>query len=591
MVQHALDVSPSPVALLGASDAMFLVSFWKPVIPLVIFGCWAWVVSTVYDKHAGRFFLPREKWNLFHMIMGMIAIAAAFLMPIPGIAGFLAGVGAMVAILFIDLVVYAVSVNKDERVPEQFRIGFNVLANMAEKREAKKVAKTQGQAKLAIKGPNEKGQPTVVVPVPEAESAEFAVRTAAEDVYLKAMVNRASQVDIVPSGKDQTYAVSYLVDGLRVAGDTLAAPNAVRIMDFWKGAGKLDVADRRRKLTADVVVEQGTMKKKVRVTSAGVSGGMRLTMLFDPESSVLRKPADLGLLEAQAAEMRELVNQTVAKNADDKPIRGLVLLGGQPDGGRTTTMLSILQMHDAYTQSIQTLELELQGQLEGVRHTAFDAQADGADFATTVRSMLRRDPDVLGVAEMPDGETAQVCAKNDHDRTRIYLCLRADAPMEAVERYVQAVGDPVLASKGLRGVVVGKLVRKLCSNCKVGYPPAPDMLKKMGLGDAKVGQLFKKGGQVLIKNKPEVCPTCGGVGYLGQEGVFEVVMLDDEARDAVAQNNMPAVKAAIKKRGLPTLQQAAVRKAVAGVTSVEEMQRVFAAAKPAGAGTAPAGKA
>ncbi len=577
----ASDASPSPIALLGASDPMFLVSFWKPVVPLVIFGAWAWVISVVYDKHAGRFFLPREKWNLFHMIMGLVAIAAAYLMPIAGFAGFLAGLGAMIVILVIDLVVYAVQANKDERVPEQFRIGFNVLSNMAEKREAKKVAKTQGQAKLAIKGPNEKGQPTVLVPVPEAESPEFAVRTAAEDVYLKAMVNRAAQVDVVPSGKDQTYSVSYLVDGLRVAGETLPAQNAMRIMDFWKAAGKLDVNDRRRKLTSDIVIEQGTMKRKVRVSSIGVSGGMRLTMLFDPEASVLRKPGELGLLEAQSVEMRELVNQTVAKNADDKPIRGLVLLGGQPDSGRTTTLLSVLQMHDAYTQSVQTLEMELQGTIEGVRHTAFDAQADGPDFATTVRSMLRRDPDVLGVAEMPDAETAQVCAKNDHDRTRIYLGVRADAAMEAVEKYVQAVGDPVLASKGLRGVLVGKLVRKLCTNCKVGYPPAPDMLKKMGLGDVKVQQLFKKGGQVLIKNKPEVCPTCGGVGYLGQEGVFEVFMLDDEARDAIAQNNMPAVKAALKKRGLPTLQQAAVRKAVAGITSVEEMQRVFAAAKPA----------
>lgn len=570
----------SSLSIVLASEPMVLVSYWKPIIPLLIFGVWAWIISTVYDKHAARFFLPRERWNAIHLTCGVAALAAAYLMPMTGIVSFFAGIGAMILILFGDLVAYAMSANKDERVPEQFRIGVNVFRNMAEKREEKKKAKAQGTVKLTIKGPNEKGQPTVLVAAPEGETPEYALRVAAEDLYLKAMVMRASQIDIAPTGKDQAYAVSMLVDGVRVPGETMPAQNALRLIDFWKSCARLDVNDRRRKLTADIVVEQAAGKKKVRVSSVGVTGGMRLTMLFDPDTSVVRKPDTLGFLESQAAEIKELINQTVPKGPDDKPTRGVVVLGGQPDGGRTTTLIGILQMHDAYTQSVQTVEMEIQGQIEGVRHTAFDAQQEGADFSTTVRSMLRRDPDVLGVAEMPDAATAQVIAKGDHDRTRVYIGLRADTAMEAIEKFAAAVGEPALAAKALRGVVVGKLVRKLCTNCKVGYPPSPDMLKKMGVTE-RVAQLFKKGGQVLIKNKPDTCPVCGGVGYVGQEGVFEVFMLDDEAREAVAQNNMPAVKAALKKRGLPTLQQAAVQKAVKGITSVEEMQRVFAA-RPSG---------
>lgn len=585
MTQMAHDGSP---LMLLASEPMVLVSFWKPLIPLVILGVWGWIVSTVLDKHAARFFLNRERWGAFHLTMGFVAIAGAFLMPMAGLVSFIVGVGFMVTVLVTDIVFYVTVTGKDERVPAQHRLGWNLFKSMQEKKAAKAEAKKQGTVKLTIKGPNEKGQPTVLVPAPLADSPEFAVRTASEDLYLKAMVSRASQVDVLPSGKDQSYQASMLVDGVRVAGDTMPAQNAFKIIDFWKACAKLDVADRRKRLVGDIVIEQSGNKKKVRVTSVGVPGGMRLTMLFDPDTSVLRKPTELGFLEPQMAEMQELVNQTVAKNDDDKPIRGVVLLAGQPDGGRTTLMLSVLQMHDAYTQGVQSLEMEIQGTLEGVRHQAFDATAEGADFGTTVRSILRRDPDVLGVAEMPDATTAQMVAKNDHDRTRVYLCLKADSAMEAIEKYVQAVGDPALASKGLRGVVVGKLVRKLCTNCRVGYPPSPDMLKKMGVGDAKVQQLFKKGGQVLIKNKPEVCPTCGGSGYLGQEGVLEVFILDDEAREAVAQNNMAAVKAAIKKRGLPSLQMAAVQKAIKGITSVEEMQRVFAAKAAAPAQAAPA---
>ncbi len=117
-------------------------------------------------------------------------------------------------------------------------------------------------------------------------------------------------------------------------------------------------------------------------------------------------------------------------------------------------------------------------------------------------------------------------------------------------------------------------MRRLCTNCRVGYPPSPDMLKKLGVGEGKVQQLFKKGGQVLIKNKPEVCPVCAGdSGYYGMEGVFEVYRFGSEERELLEQNNLAGLKAALRKRNLPTLQQAALKKALSGVTSVEEVTR------------------
>lgn len=544
----------------------FLVSFWKPLIPLIVLGLWGWVVATVYDKHAARFFLPREQWNIFHLAMGTIALLAAYFMPVPGHAGILAGVGAMIVILALDLAAYAIAVKKDDRVPEQFKIRIDVLTKMQAARAEKKKSKQAGTAKLIVRYPDK-----TAVPVPDAETPEFAVRTASEDVYIKAMLSRASQVEITPTGKDQMYQVRMLVDGIGVAGDTMPAPNAVRIMDFWKCAAKLDINDRRKKQQAVATVEQAGTKHNVRITSIGVQGGMRLTMLFDPDVAVKRKAADLGLLDNQMDELKAIVN-------DEK--RGVVLLAAPPDGGRSTLFYAVVGMHDAYTQGVQTLEIDQQLNLEGVRHQEFDATADGPDFATTARSMLRRDPDVLALAEFPDANTAKELAKSDLERTRSYLCLRASSAMEAIEKYVAALGDNALAAKGLRGVVCGRLLRKLCVNCRVGYPPAPDMLKKLGVGDGKVQQLYKKGGQVLIKNKPEVCPVCGGVGYLGQEGIFEVFQIGQEERELIAQGNLAGVRASLKKRGLPSIQQSAIRKAVLGTTSVEEVQRVTAPPTP-----------
>jgi general secretion pathway protein E len=138
------------------------------------------------------------------------------------------------------------------------------------------------------------------------------------------------------------------------------------------------------------------------------------------------------------------------------------------------------------------------------------------------------------------------------------------------------VGDPKLAAKGLRGVVACKLVRVLCGNCKVPYQPTPDMLKKLGLPQGKVGELFKKGGQVLVRNKPEVCSVCGGVGYSGQTGCFGVFPIGNEEKALIVEGNWNGLRAMMRKTGLPSVQQSALRKAVMGITSIEEVTRITA---------------
>lgn len=553
-------------------ESLWLVSPWKPLVLLVTLGVWAWVVSNIFDKHADRFRLDRKKWGVTHVLFGCGAVAAGLAgAPIKGELAFWLGWVAMILVIGANFVTYAVLVNKDDRVPDEFKIRLDILTKMMAKREASKQAKTAVEVKLIIRGPDKQ-----VVPAPAADSPEAQVRVAAEEVYLGAVASRASQVDIVPV--KEGYAASRLIDGVRAQQDPVPAPTGLAIIDFWKSCGKLDVADRRRKLTSDIVVSHKTTQHKLRLTSIGVSGGMRLTMLLDPEAAVKRAPGDLGLLDMQMEELRRII---------DDSGRGVVLLAGVPDGGRTTTIYTITAMHDAYTQSVQVVELEPQGTLEGVRHQTFDPQAEGADFGTLVRSMLRREPDVLSVAEMPDANTAKEVAKADQGRTRTYVGVRADGVLAAAQMYCQAVGDTQLAARGLRGLVAGKLLRKLCPNCRVPYAPTPAMLQKLGVPEGKVQQLFKKGGQVLIKNRPETCPTCNGVGYLGQEGIFEVYQLDDECRDLLATGNFTGLKAALRKKSQPTLQQAAIRKALLGITSVDEVQRVTAPPAPAQPAAAP----
>lgn len=573
------DTSPlaaltDPIALVLAvqTDTATLVSWWKALLILPPFLGWLYVVAHVYDKFAARFFLPRERWNLIHLLVGLVAVGVAFSFPVAAPWGFFVGWLLMMLILGADLLAFMKIANADERVPESKRLKLDLKALTGGGKS--KVDKKAGVSELVLRGPDKQA-----MPVPAKDAPEFPVRVAAEQLYLKAIETRASQVDVAPTGKDQSYAVRWLVDGVATAGPSLPAADALKAMDLWKAAAKLDVADRRKKLTGDVTVERGVEKKKVRVTSLGATGGMRLTLLIDPEGQVRRSFDELGLLEPQAAELKAL--------ADSR--KGIVLLAAPADSGRTTTLYGVLKLHDAYTQNVQTVELDIQDSPEGVRQTKFDPQAEGPEYSTLVRSILRREPEVLGIAEVPDQATAKEICRSEADRVRVYVSLRAGSAAEAVESWVRLVGNAEEASKGLTGVMAQRLVRKLCMNCRVPYAPAPDLLKKLGLPADKVKQLFKKGGQVLVKNKPEVCPVCQGTGYVGQAACFEVFPIDQAARDAVAQQNWAGFKAELRKKQLPTILQSALRKAIDGTTSVEEVTRVTA--PPAPAGEAPAAKA
>ncbi|MCC6425789.1 MAG: Flp pilus assembly complex ATPase component TadA [Phycisphaerales bacterium] len=565
------------VPSLQLAEGLILVSFWKPVVLLIPIVFWAWMVSTIFDKFAARFYLKREQWNMIHLVFGMVALAVGLLMPLRGELAFWAGLTAVMAILSIDIFWFVSSANKSELVPETLRLnlGKEIFGRSAEAKKQKKDLSQTGKAELTIKGPDK-----AVIAAPAAESPELAVRVAAEGLVLRSVVARGSQVDLAPTGKDNAYGEVLVVDGVKQVAQTHPAPDAIKIVDFWKAAGKLDIADRRKKLTADINIEKGELKKKLRVIAAGVQGGMRLTLLFDPEKAVRRKPEDLGLVDKQLDELKAIVEEK----------KGTVLVCTPPDGGRTTIFYTLLKMHDAYTNNVQSIEIDQQDDLEGIRQNKWDPFAEGPEFSTLVRSILRRDPDVVGVAEIPDQNTCKEICRADQERSRIYPSFKADNAIGALQGWAKLVGDLETAMPGVRGVVTGRVMRRLCTQCRQAYVPAPDMLKKFGLPADKVKQLYKKGGVVLVKDKEQTCGMCSGVGYVGQIGFFELYQIDAAMRDLLKKGDWNAVKAEFKKKQLPTLQQAALRHALDGITSIEEVVRATTDGQaPAGApGGAPA---
>ena len=582
--QELIAIMTPPVAQIGSlltlAEAATLVSWWKPLILLTPFVPWAILVSKVFDKHCARFFLARETWNLVHMLCGCLALAAGVFMPVSGVLGIISAFIATSIILVVDVIVFVHVTNNDERVPANFRLKID-LSKFAEAKKAREAAKKQAKVELVLRASDKS-----TLAAPEADSPDFPVRAAAEALYIKGLETRSLHFDFLPTGKDNMYQMSYIVDGIRQAGTSMPAADAMKVMDLWKTAAKMDVAERRKKLQADLTVDRLDSRRKVRLISVGGQAGPRLTWIIDPEQQVHRKLEELGLLDSQKEDIVKLTGET----------SGIVLLAAPAGCGRTSTFYTLIRLHDAYTQNVQTVELDIQDSLEGAKQNKWDPQAEGPEFSTLVRSIIRRDPNVVGIAELLDQNTAKEVCKADLSRVRVYVSLKADDAMKAIQAWTRTVGDPAEASKNLQGVVAQKLMRKLCVNCRVEYAPSPEMVKKMGFPPERVKQLFKKGGQVLVKNKPEECPMCQGSGYFGQEALFEVFLFTDEERAAIAAGDMNALKVALRKRNASSIQQVAIRKAVEGITSVEEVTRVTVEAAPqpkpaAAAPSAPSPKA
>src|SRR5690606_22632165 len=108
----------------------------------------------------------------------------------------------------------------------------------------------------------------------------------------------------------------------------------------------------------------------------------------------------------------------------------------------------------------------------------FDPYAEGPEFSTMLRSILRRDPDVVGVAETPDAKTLVEACKGDQERTRTYISVRGESAVAVLQAFLKGVGDSELAGKTVHGVLAQKLVRRLCSNCRVPYQPQPETVRK-----------------------------------------------------------------------------------------------------------------
>jgi general secretion pathway protein E len=291
----------------------------------------------------------------------------------------------------------------------------------------------------------------------------------------------------------------------------------------------LDIAEKRLPQDGRISLRLGQRAIDVRVsTLPGAHGERAVLRLLDKSDSRLTLQA-VGMQGQTLQQFQHLVQQP----------HGIVLVTGPTGSGKTTTLYAALQMLDAAHANIMTVEDPIEYELAGVGQTQVNPKID-LDFAKALRAILRQDPDIIMIGEIRDHETAQIAVQASLTGHLVLATLHTNDAVSAVTRLTDMGIEPFLLSSSLLGVLAQRLVRKLCQSCQ-------------GPG----------------------CEACGGAGYQGRTGIFELLTVDDSLRQLIHDRaGEPLLRDNALHLGMLTLREDGQRLVELGITSAQELMRV-----------------
>jgi type II secretory ATPase GspE/PulE/Tfp pilus assembly ATPase PilB-like protein len=243
---------------------------------------------------------------------------------------------------------------------------------------------------------------------------------------------------------------------------------------------------------------------------------------------------------------------------------GIILSTGPTGSGKTTTLYSALMKINTIDRNIITIEDPVEYRLGLIRQIQVNAKA-GITFANGLRAILRQDPDVIMVGEIRDLETAVIAVQAALTGHLVFSTLHTNDAPSTITRLINMGVEPFLISACLIGVMAQRLVRVICDKCKESYEPSRALLMKWGLTGKEGIRLYRGKG----------CDACKGTGYRGRTGIFELMVVDDELKEMIiAEASTVALKKKAQEKGLRILGEDGVAKALAGLTTIEEVSRV-----------------
>lgn len=375
---------------------------------------------------------------------------------------------------------------------------------------------------------------------------------------------RASDVHIEPQIGDTR--VRYRVDG--ILQERLVLPKRLHdaVVSRIKILADMKIDEKRVPQDGRFNFKMGEAEVDLRVSSLPTVHGEKIVMRLLKKSGGIPTMPELGL--------RGLALNNLDVNIA-RP-HGIILVTGPTGSGKTTTLYAVLSKLNNSRVNIVTLEDPVEYEIAGVNQVQINPQA-GLTFATGLRSFLRQDPNIILVGEVRDRETTELAIQAALTGHLVFSTLHTNNAAGAIPRLLDLGAEPFLIVSSLNCVVGQRIARKVCPTCREEYDPddavKKDMIEVLGalLPKGKPIKLYRGRGTI----NGAACTACGGAGYLGRIGIFEVLPVSTEVSKLISSRaSMEDVQTVAVREGMMTMKQDGYMKALEGTTTIEEVLRV-----------------
>jgi type IV pilus assembly protein PilB len=373
-----------------------------------------------------------------------------------------------------------------------------------------------------------------------------------EQLFLTAVQGGATDLHFEP--EERILRVRFRIDGKLRPGPSLPKALQPAVAARIKIISGMNIAETRLPQDGKINFFVGKRKVDLRVSTLPTVFGENMVLRVLDRTRLVVGLESLGFDERTLVRFRRAIESR----------HGILLVCGPTGSGKTTTLYSALSYINALDRSIITLEDPVEYELPIIRQCQINVKA-GLTFASGLRAILRHDPDVILVGEMRDVETVELAIRSALTGHLVFSTLHTNDAAGAIPRLINMGQEPFLVASSIRAVVGQALLRTNCTHCKAAYTPSPETIERAGLPPESAGGSFTRG---------EGCEHCGGTGFRGRVGAFEILEVTPAITRLVMERaNSQDLLEAARAEGMTTMREDAVAKAMRGLTTLEEAVR------------------
>lgn len=371
---------------------------------------------------------------------------------------------------------------------------------------------------------------------------EQGVRRRASDIHIEAM--------------EYEVRVRYRIDGSLVKVMTYDIDFLPAIVARIKIIGGMDISEKRKPQDGRIAMTVDRREYDVRVSILPTVNGEKVVMRLTSKENLTRDKKNLGFSEEELEKFDRIL----------KNPHGIILVTGPTGSGKSTTLYTALSELNTEDVNIITVEDPVEANMEGINQVHVNEKA-GLTFAASLRSILRQDPDIIMIGEIRDGETAGIAVKAAITGHLVVSTLHTNGTASTITRLADMGIEPYMIGDSLVGVIAQRLVRRLCPECKKPVMAGEDEKRLLEVDPMSSLTLYEPNG--------EGCTACGGTGYFGRIGVYEIMPVTNDLRIQIAAGaRADELKAVAVREGMHTLKDGGVRLCLEGITSFKEALKI-----------------